>query len=797
MSFFSSIEHAISDVGEAIGHGLKDVAKGVGAAMGGIVHGAIEPIFNNTIAWVGNHAEVITNTLVEEFVGYVLSAEFSKYLSGLLSASKSAVHETWEEAAKAAVEKYLSGKISSTGSFIGELMTDILGSLGSELGSVWDKFGNTFGTIFNKLNGEIGSISQGIESVVNPIRKAVEAVTSTEQAINDKIVTPIRDLITAYNKVTTTSLTTITQDLHQGIQGFLKLPGDITNALTSVDAQFARATQALGSANANIVKESLVPGLSTGIGEHIDKIHTALLGPEFKPTTGSDIVQLIRLEKDQSPAPLVKLLEKLEDEMENHTGFFGDVIAGMYHMLQLGDFVFRQMTISLEPYFQEAKKSIPAELLPVAAATEAYRRGIITADAWQEELARQGFSYERQMVINELTNFYFKERDAVALYQRGIIDNDAFFHLMRQNNVGDDQAMTLIELMQHVLNPADIAAGVARGYISLDQASNMYKAALVPEQLRDIIPELEKSLVNPVKMTKLRARKVQADKGFLSETLLSSIPWELKQQFDRMQAEDGAAELEWLGHFDIPQARWWCVAYFRGLVTLTQVEQAFAALNIPKELWYDIIDTERELPPVWLVPDIVKTGVWEKDKAIPTLMKLGFSEENATVLYEYGAAQVTTANKQAAESLSKLSLGNAKEAFDDGLIDAKTYKDVLLAHNYDEASAELTVELAEYNLAVSQQKTNADTIISAVRLGQISEEQAQSELYSLQLTTAQVENYLNKLEAAKRANAKLPSVSMLEGMAKKGIINAQTAVETLVILGYSELWSMNIIKTWE
>jgi len=106
------------------------------------------------------------------------------------------------------------------------------------------------------------------------------------------------------------------------------------------------------------------------------------------------------------------------------------------------------------------------------------------------------------------------------------------------------------------------------------------------------------------------------------------------------------------------------------------------------------------------------------------------------------------------------------------------------------------VELAEYNLAVNQQKTNAETIISAVRLGQISEEQAQSELYNLQLTTAQVEKYLNKLEAAKRANAKLPSVSMLEGMAKKGIINAETAVETLVLLGYSESWALNIIKTW-
>jgi len=788
MGFFSSIGGVFSDIGNFIGGGITgSIGKiGIGGELlsGDFLDAAINDILNNPKEFGGDFS------MFGDFWGDV--------------------KESWDKFDRSFVEAlilYIFGKEvfgkngqldqqKLTQEMQGGLMSQIESGISDAMKSSWGDFATEFSNVFTGITKDIGNVSNGIENLVAPIGTAINDITKTVNKLNDSVVSPIKDLIDAYNKATTTDLDKLTADLHNGFTGILQLPTDLSNAFTSVDAQFARATQALGDSNRDIVTNDLVPGLSEGIGAHLNKIRDVLLGPEFKPVTGAAIVQKLHLTESQSQPELVALIEKLEDEIENHTGFFGDVLRGMFHILQVGDFVFRQMTLSLEPYFQEAKKSIHAELLPVSAATEAYRRGIIDYDSWTEELFRWGFSYERQEVINELTDFYFKERDAVALYQRGIIDRGAFFSLMKQNNVGDDQAQAMIELMQHTLSPADIAAGVARGYIAPDQATNMYQAAMVPEHLRDIIPELEMSLVNPAKMIRYRNRAIVANDGFLTTSLQSPVPDNIKAQFDRMQAEPGAAELEWLAHFDVPQARWWCVAYFRGLVTLTQVEQAFQALNIPQELWYNIIDTERELPPVWLVPDIVKTGVWKREQAIPTLMKLGYDEENATVLYDYGAAQIKSANTQAAENLSKISLGNAKAAYDDGLIDEATYKDVLLAHNYDQASADLTVEIAQYNLAVSQQKENADTIVSAVKLGQISEADAQSALYNLQLTTAQVEGYLNKIDAAKRANAKLPSVSMLESMVKKSIIDAQTAAQTLVLLGYAENWALNIIKSW-
>jgi len=213
-------------------------------------------------------------------------------------------------------------------------------------------------------------------------------------------------------------------------------------------------------------------------------------------------------------------------------------------------------------------------------------------------------------------------------------------------------------------------------------------------------------------------------------------------------------------------------------------------------LWDDIIATEEELPPVWLVPDIVKTGVWTKDQAVPTLMKLGFSEANAEVLYEYGAAAAPSSGAATADNLAKVSLSNAKSAYDDGLIDKQTYIQILLDHNYSHAAAELTVELAEYAEQQANLKSIGDTLVKEVQLGQITKTQAESQLYNLGMTTLQVEKYLQEIDKVKLSTTKLPSESQIKYMWKKGVLTQEQAFETMLLIGYNALWSARIIETW-
>lgn len=681
---------------------------------------------------------------------------------------------------------------------------NVLSSIFNDIsGGIKDLFNGGFNNFLTGAQGILSDIKSGINKasqienqVISPISKLVNGVTQDVQALNDQVIAPIRNLVNTYNKTSTSLLTSIQADIHSGIKGFLKLPQDLANAFTSVDAQFKRATQELGQSNQAIVTDHLVPGLNEGIGGPLKGIQATLTGPEFTEQDQAAYVDSVKLTYGKDAQFYRQQIDEFTGQISTYAWPLADLARFIWKALKLADYNTKLLEPVSRSLAYDASHDDPTEILSVGEALEAYRRGFIGQQEWEDEALRHGIGPERQKILYDLAQYMFNAKESVELYQRGIISADEYKILIEQNNLDSGQASTMTELMQHTLNPADIAAGVARGYISESDAEPMYQAAFVPESLRNIIPELEKSLRSPSKIASLYARQKAADNGFLSDSLNSDPPPEVTTQFDRVQAEDGSAGLDWLGHWDVPKAAWWVDAYFRGLRTRTELYNAFEANNIPQELWDDVIAVEEELPPVWLVPDIVKTGVWGEQEAIPTLMKLGFSEANAKVLYEYGASKASSAAAQTADSLAKVSLGNAKAAFDDGLIDATTYEQILVDHKYTQAAAKLTVELAQYEAAQSQLKNEADLLVSEVQLGMISKTQAESSLYNLGMTTAQVSKYMQKIEKAKVDNAKLPSETQIKDMYKKSIITEEVALSTMELLGYSPFWSKAIMATW-
>lgn len=681
---------------------------------------------------------------------------------------------------------------------------NILSTIFSDIsGGIKDLFNGGFNSFLSGAQNILSDIRSGInkagqieKDVISPIAGLVNGVTKDVQALNDQVIAPIRNLVNTYNKTSTTLLTSIQADIHSGIQGFLKLPQDLADAFTSVDAQFKRATQELGQSNQAIVTDHLVPGLNEGIGGPLKDIHTTLTSPEFTEQDQAAYVDSVKLTYGEDSLFYRQQVDDFTGEISKYAWPLADLARFLWKALKLADYNTKLLEPVSRKLAYDAAHDNPTEILGVGEALEAYRRGFIDKQAWEDEALRHGIGPERQQILYDLAQYMFDARQATELYQRGIISDADYKILIDQNNLSSDQAAALTELMQHTLNPADIAAAVARGYIAQSEAEPMYQAAFVPESLRNIIPELEKQLRSPSKMAALYARQKAADNGFLSESLNSTPPPEVTAQFDRVQAEDGSAGLDWLGHWDVPQAAWWVDAYFRGLRTRTELYNAFEAHNIPQELWDDVIAVEEELPPVWLVPDIVKTGVWGEQEAIPTLMKLGFSEANAKVLYEYGASKASSAAAQTADSLAKVSLGNAKAAFNDGLIDATTYEQILIDHKYTAAAAKLTVELAQFEEAQAKLKSEADLLVSEVQLGLISKTQAESNLYNLGMTTGQVAKYMQKIEKAKVDNAKLPSETQIKDMFKKSIISEEVALSTMELLGYSAFWSKAIMATW-
>lgn len=701
----------------------------------------------------------------------------------------------------------LGGMLSGITGGIDKLFGGASGGLSSLFSSLGDGikklFTGGFSTFLSSADSILGTIHTGINDVakaessfITPISKLVHSVTADVQALNDNVVGPIRDLINTYNNTSTTVLTSIQADIHNGLSGILKVPQDLAHAFTAVDAQFGRAVQQLGQTNRETADKVLVPGLSKGIGDPISEIVAKLASPEFQQVSGAAYLDYINLPETVNTDAIEGAMKDIIESIENGTGPFSWVTKGLFDILRVADYILAATAIALRPTHQAALATVMPELLGISEATEAARRGLISEEAWSAELAKHGLSPERRKVLYDLTQFIFGPREAIELYERGAINDSEFNTLMDQNNLDAGQAAALLEIMQERLGPNDIIVSLARGYMGDAQGADYFKAALVPESIQGVLQGLAEELVSPGKMTLMRGRQMAAEGGFLVDSLTSKPPEDISRQYKRSLTEDGTADLDWLAHWDIPSAAWWVDAYFRGLKTHTELENAFTALRIPRELWEDIIAVEEELPPVWLVPDIVKTGVWGKDQAVPTLMKLGFSEANASVLYEYGKAAGNTAAAATAADLARVSLGNARTAYDDGLITRDMYVQVLLDHGYSQDAADLTVNLAEYELQQAQLKSRGDLLVEEVKLGYLTPAQAESQLYDLGMATLQVARYMDKIESARVLNAKLPSESQVEAMYKKGIITIDDALGTLSLLGYNQTWSERIIKLW-
>jgi len=694
------------------------------------------------------------------------------------------------------------------------------------------------GTVKSAIGGITGGPTGTIASVLNTIKSPLDAVTSIINGLNQNyilpIVRPIETIVNEYQSLTKS----IHGDLKNGIQGILQIPTDISNALTSVDASFGRAISELGSNNENIARTVLDPAIKgagqvplslmyerfTGAHTHEqaqaalhDFVTAAHELAEHAPYTGTPpSEQSVKL-TDYNPgtkvqdainqlhelaygkAPTTETVQQFAEDLKLHplttrTGWIESIMQFIMGILYGGDYIAARVSASVKPTAQQANRDAPYDLLGVSDAINAHRRGFIDQADLDHEIRSQGIDPGRQEVLYRLTNFLFGPRDAVDLYARGIIARDVFDRLMSDNNLNPDQVGELEELMSRILSPPEAITLNYRGELSDADTVKMLEANRVPQDVRNLLITLAQSPVAPRPYLATEGIRAATSTNFLSGTLNNPPPQDVLDYYHKAQRPDTDAVVDWLLHWDIPPPRWWTSAVFRGRRTKEEAFEAFRALNIPEELWNDQFSIDEELPPVWLVPDVLASGVWPKDHAVETFKKLGFSDYNANILADYGLSKSKTSKATTADSLQKLSLSNAATLFEDGAIDMPTYIQVLSDHGYSQEAAQLTAELTLIKLQQQERKDYADNLAAEVQLGITTFDSALSSLYEHGYTEAEVAKYSVAMQRARRKAEQLPPRAELDKMLKKGVIDLPTWEQAYRELGYSDTWIQRIAK---
>lgn len=666
------------------------------------------------------------------------------------------------------------------------------GNVASGVGAAADNATDTYlsaaNNIFSSLDTTIGQWAKSLDSFLQPIEDTLSSITTLISDVNDKLITPVVSLI----KTTVTQYHDLVQGLHDdltnGLEGIVAIPQTIDDALTSVSAQLSRSQQELGTLQTRNYQDILVPGLTQGIGGSVTQLGTLLAGAEnptevnLPPLTPEYLAEFGTDEITKQIDAKVKAL------WSESGGMVKGLLGGLWMMAKSVAEYAALLEHQLRDIEHGANAQYRNEILGPNEATNLYSRGLLTEESWANEMAMNGIGPDRAQALLNLTQINFSAEQAVRMLARGIINSEDAQALAEENSFSPEQYQALTDLMQVIIDPPDVAAAYARGLITGDQFNRFMAAALVGPDLAQLIRQLEVDPLTGQTLIRAWSRIEAAAHGFVAATLNQAPPAEVLEQYAINQVAPGQAENDWRLHWRIPGVNWWIQAYFRGLRTRSEVEQAAAVENIPPEVIGDLIAVERELIPNWMVPDVLASGAFPRDQAMQMLEQLGYTPELSTVIVNYGLAKGKTSKATTAAGLTGITATTAKDLFNDGIISSAEYQGLLQSLGYGDEAAELTVQLAEYALDAAARKTEATSIINQVVAGVTTAADAQSQLYALGFTDAEVSGYMLTIEQKLTAQTKLPDRSDLDKMLAAGVIDTATWKATMGLLGYPANW---------
>ena len=285
--------------------------------------------------------------------------------------------------------------------------------------------------------------------------------------------------------------------------------------------------------------------------------------------------------------------------------------------------------------------------------------------------------------------------------------------------------------------------------------------------------------------------------GYIRESLESKPSETVYEQYDKNLLSREQADLDWLAHWNDLGLNQWISAYFRHLISRPELDVALKAHALPKELNDIAIGVNRELIPIWLVPELMSAGSLSEADTELMFRNLGLDENNVKILVEYGNAVKDKNKGHNAVKLHQLSIGNLEKMYKLGIIDDNKFVDGLIKHGYSQPDAQLILDLTRVSIALKERDEKADEIITEINIGELSRENGLDKLYSLGYSDGEVSKFIERLRKEKVKRYKIPSEAQLNLMLEQQIISGEEWLRAIESKGYSKKWAMNLFALLE
>lgn len=698
----------------------------------------------------------------------------------------------------------LFGWVQSLWQWIKDNIGPILASIGSVLKDIGTAVLNT---VVSALK-DIGSFfTQTIGPILTQIGQAVVNIANFYQ----QHIAPILNVVAQLTRTIASAITAVEKDVQSGLQGFLRLPGDLANALSSIGNELIRAGRALQvtrKADANVYFYGDEVG---SFAYHIKALGDAVvgLGAVKEKTTyspGHETLSEPTL-ASELPALLEAMNAIVQDIGKGIANLASDPTAlletlgiggagiwlGLFEPLELlaavWEIIKAPLDIVGELAAERVRELAPLQKLDPGTLTAAWRRNLIDTPTMDQEMLVQGYNAQRSELLRRLSTYVEDAPTLVDYLFRGVVALDDFTSGLRDLGYTDPQIAALQEASTQILDVTTGLNAYRRGVIDDSAINAVLQANRFTADQGALLKGLTFAPPNyGAAFDADRVGRFMADVG-ITPPSPDSIPQPVQDAGKADGLSPEAIYAQWLGSYQTLPAAVWLTLYWRGQASLAELNEALFRDKVPPELAANWIDAQRPLIPFRTIPALVTAGLMSESDAIAYLQKHGYSLDDAVLLMKYATRQTKTTKAATATAQKTISEAQAKTAYEDGLIGKDQYLALLTAHGWDQAAAQLEVQVTDLALETKDRKQVGTDIVNEYQAGMIDQQTALQQLAQSGYTPAEQAAVLKKLTSAKSAKAKIPTEAELRAFAKAEIISPDDYQANLVTLGYSEAWA--------
>jgi len=679
----------------------------------------------------------------------------------------------------------------------GEVTNPVTGGIGGLTGGATSGLGDILNEITSGLGDLLGGIKDTIGGLVSTVSDTFHSVSDTIKSVNEDLIKPITGPIVSIMENYKALQAGLARDLHSGIGGLLRVPTDIANAMSSVDATMQRTVSMLGAQNAALVANQVVPGLASAGSVAMDQTRAAIATGLDEYGSDERDHHIKHIHENPEVEDLDRLANIILGVLKGEYGWAGRIAGTAIDVLMMMASLLIYQEPKNEAYHQIGRRKWPTTPLEIADALAAMRRGILSREDATYELGGHGLNPDRIATLEALERLLPADDAVLDWKARGILDVEGVTQVLTAKGWREDDIARLITAHKRLPDIAQAISWYHRGGLGISELYDVLRAFDLREA--DIARTEEASWLLPgaADVFTYIDRKA-AIVGNDAPISLNTEPEDaVIEALKQIGIPRRTADMLWVNHFQLLPPALAVIAWFRRYINLNQLEGFLGAAGIAKEQWQNFIDLQRPLLPARSIPAYIAAGVVTEGEGMDMIRAQGYDEVTAKRIIDFALHKAHATTAKVAGELHGLTVSTVTDLYKAGSLPAAQALSMLIELGHSTEAAHLELQLIDIRQLHAERQGEAALIVAQALAGSLSFEQAQAELSTLGLSATELAKYTTQIHKLLQARTKLPSEAQVLGMYKHLIIERTDAAATLHLMGYSDVWTERLIKLEE